>query len=261
MNLGIIGATGWLGQALGLGLLEGGLWPAGGLILLNRSGPGPAYTAHQGVTWARDADDLSARADVIVLSVRPEDFPLPGLDARGKLVISFMAGWTMAQLAGALPEARIVRAMPNGGASTRASYTPWIAGDLPEADVALTRRLLSAIGTEDRLANEDQIDYLTALSGSGAAYPALMAQAMLMDARARGLPETVARRAVEAVICDSPALLKGRVETAPALLDAYRSYRGITAAGLDAAEEAGFSRTLAAALKAATAKAKAMGKA
>ena len=56
--LGIIGASGWLGAAFGTGLLEKRLWPTEGLVLLNRSGPSPAYAAFPGVTWARDATEL-----------------------------------------------------------------------------------------------------------------------------------------------------------------------------------------------------------
>lgn len=44
-RLGVIGATGWLGQALGLNLLTNGISPEQDLVLLRRSGSGDAYTA------------------------------------------------------------------------------------------------------------------------------------------------------------------------------------------------------------------------
>ena len=255
MKLGILGATGWLGQALGLRLIGQGLWPAGDLVVLNRSGKAGGYAGHP-VTWARDAADLCAQSDVLVLSVRPGDFPPTGFDAGDRLVISFMTAWRLADLQARWPQARIVRAMPNGGAPVGASYTPWI-GDVGEGDAALVARLLSAMGTEDRLSDEAHLDYMTALSGSGSAYPALMAQAMLQDALARGVPETVARRAVEAVICGSAPFLAGRMGELPAILDTYLSYRGVTAAGIAAAQP-GLEAAIRAALQAATAKAAAM---
>ena len=252
MRLGLIGATGWLGAALGTRLLQGG-WPEADLMLLNRAAPRDAYARWPGVRWAVDAAALCHAADVVVLSVRPEDFPLPGFDGAGKLVISFMTGWSLDRLAALCPGARIVRAMPNGGASTGQSFTPWVAGPgLSEGEVTLVARILAAMGDVARVADEAALDYLSALSGSGSAYPALMAQAMLDHARAQGLPEDVASRAVASVLA-SGAALAGQVEAAGALLDTYRGYRGVTAAGLEAADRSGFSAAVAAALDAAAA--------
>ena len=101
------------------------------------------------------------------------------------------------------------------------------------------------------MASEAQIDFLTALSGSGAAYPALMAVAMLDAAREAGLDEGVAERAVSAVVCDGAAMLAGRIGDAAAMIEAYRGYRGTTAAGLAAAEAAGFRQAVMSALSAA----------
>ena len=53
-----------------------------------------------------------------------------------------------------------------------------------------------------------------------------------------------------AVVCDGGAMLAGRVGEAEAVLDAYRGYRGTTAAGLAAVEAAGFREAVAAALAA-----------
>ncbi|RDD69690.1 pyrroline-5-carboxylate reductase family protein, partial [Paracoccus versutus] len=80
MRVGLIGATGWLGSALGAGLLARGILAPGELVLLNRSGPQTNYHGHANVAWARDAAELVAQSDVIVVSVRPEDWP--GLDLR-----------------------------------------------------------------------------------------------------------------------------------------------------------------------------------
>jgi pyrroline-5-carboxylate reductase len=258
-RLGIIGATGWLGQALGLNLLKKGLWPAENLVLLNRSGPSETYAAFPRVIWARDAREMIELCETVVLSVRPEDFPVPGFAPRDHLLISFMAAWTVDRLQSLAPMARVVRAMPNGGASTGQSYTPWLAGPgITASDAGLNARLLSAMGKEDQIETEAQLNYLSALSGSGAAYPALMARAMLTDAARRGLPVHVTLRAVEAVICGSNSLLAGRFSNISDLLDTYLSYRGITAAGLCAAEAAGFEEAVQAALAAAVAKAEAM---
>lgn len=250
MKLGIIGATGWLGAALGTRLVASG-WPEADLLLLNRSAPRAAYAPWPAVQWQPDAASLCQKSQGIVLSVRPDDFPMPGYAGGNHLVISFMTAWSLERLAALHPGGRIVRAMPNGAAREGKSFTPWVAGPgLTADDRALVRRLLGVMGAAAEVDTEAQLDYLSALSGSGSAYPALMAQAMLAHARTEGLSDDVAHAAVGSVMA-SAAGLAGQVETAGALLETYLGYRGITAAGLRAAEAAGFQSALTDALDAA----------
>lgn len=254
MRIGIIGATGWLGSALGQHLLSQGIVPPDALVLSNKSGPRPDYHGHR-VRWATGVDELVAMSDVIFVSVRPQDWPKLGLQADDRLVVSFMAGVgsdVLARCGG-----RIVRAMPNAAAEIGASYSPFWAGPgVTDADRQTVTRLLSAIGTSDELTDEAQIDLMTALPGSGAAYPALMAVAMMRFMQDHGVPDQIAWRATKAAVCDGAAMLTDRITDAPALLAAYRDYRGTTAAGLDAAEAAGFSAAILRALEAATEKAR-----
>lgn len=177
MRVGIIGGTGWLGGALGRALIAGGTLALGDLVILNRSGARDDYFGHL-VVWAADLADLVARVDVVVISVRPQDWPGLEMKAAGRLVISFMAGVGMAALTAT--GGRVVRAMPNAAAEIGASYTPWVAGPgVTAADRAVVAAVLGAIGPQEELPVEDQIELMTALSGAGPAYPALMATAML----------------------------------------------------------------------------------
>lgn len=256
MRIGIIGATGWLGSALGQRLLDQEIVAPQDLVLLNRSGPRGDYHGHK-VRWAQDAADLVAQTDVIIVSVRPQDWPGLNLMAPDKLIVSFMAGVGADQLS--RTGGRIIRAMPNAAAEIGASYSPfWAGARVRVQDRQTVARLLSAIGTSDELADETQIDLMTALPGSGAAYPALMALAMARFLRDRGVPDGIAWRATEAAICGGAAMLAGRIAEAGALVAAYRDYRGTTAAGIDAAEAAGFSTAITRALEAATDKARQM---
>ncbi|WP_207102791.1 pyrroline-5-carboxylate reductase family protein [Paracoccus shandongensis] len=256
MRIGIIGATGWLGSALGGRLLSGGIVAPDQLVVVNHSGPRADYHGHP-VRWARDAAELAALSDVVVVSVRPEDWPALQVRAEGKLVLSFMAGVGADRLRAC--GGRIVRAMPNAAAEIGQSWTPWWAdAGVTDADRQAVTMILSAIGTSDEISGESQIDLMTALPGSGAAYPALMAVAMADFMTGQGVPENIAWRATEAAVCGGAAMLAGRIADAPALLATYRDYRGTTAAGIEAAEAAGFSTAIQAALEAATAKARAM---
>lgn len=256
MRVGIIGATGWLGSALGGRLLAQGIVKPEQLVVANRSGARASYYGHS-VRWAQDCAELVGLSDVVVVSVRPDDWPVLHLRAKDKVVLSFMAGIGADRLAAC--GGRIVRAMPNAAAELGASWTPWWAdqGVTAEDRQAVTT-ILSAIGTSDEIAEESQIDLMTALPGSGAAYPALMAMAMADFMTRQGVSQRIAWRAAEAAVCGGAAMLAGRITDAPALVAAYRDYRGTTAAGIEAAEAAGFSSALHHALRAATEKARAM---
>ena len=253
-GIAILGGTGWLGLALGRNLLARGL-PPEALRVLNRRGPTADYEGFPGVHWATDLADLIAGAGVLVLSVRPEDYHVSAPQGFDGLVISFMAGVPLARLAQDWPQAIIARAMPGGGAQEGQAHVPWCAGEIPAAAVTRVAGVLGAIGMVDRVADEAALAYMSALSGSGAAYPALMAQAMYQDALKRGIAPDVAWRAVRSVVCAAPALFTQGPEQAAALLDSYHGYRGVTAAGLSAAEAAGFAEAITAALEAATQKA------
>lgn len=257
MKVGIIGATGWLGSALGGRLLARGMVQPRDLLLLNRSGPLKDYHGHSDVIWAADVTELVSGSDLVVVSVRPQDWPALNLQASGRLVVSFMAGIGLGGLGAC--GGRIVRAMPNAAAEIGRAYSPWIAGPgVTDADRATVRWLLSAIGTEDELRDEGQLDVMTAVPGSGAAYPALMALALADYMRRHGIDEAVAWRAVEAVICDAPQMLAGRIDQARKMVDDYLAYDGTTAAGINAATAAAFRSSLQAALEAAVMKARQM---
>lgn len=84
MRIGIIGATGWLGSALGGRLLLSQVAGPRDLVLLNRSGARPEYHGRRDLAWAADPQELAARSDVVVVSVRPEDWAGLRLRAEGR---------------------------------------------------------------------------------------------------------------------------------------------------------------------------------
>ena len=256
MQIGIIGATGWLGHALGQGLIRQGVVRPDQMVLANRSGRQDGYDG-QAVRWTRDLSELVALSDLIVVSVRPQDWHGLHLTAAGKPVLSFLAATPSQVLASC--GGRILRAMPNAAAEIGQSYSPfWAAPDATPDDMAMVRLILSAIGDTDQVQDETHLDLMGALPGSGAAYPALMAVAMADFMTRHGVDQKIAWRATEATLCGGTDLLRGKMDQAPAMLSAYLDYRGITAAGLEAAQDAGFSAAIGTALDAALAKTRAM---
>jgi pyrroline-5-carboxylate reductase len=258
-TIGIIGGTGWLGRAIARSMLEAGFVEPSRLVLSARSHGTQGLAGWPDVACLTDNRELAARSDVIILSVRPAQFSVVDIDAAGKLVISVMAGVPAEALAARTGAARIVRAMPNAAAEIGKSYTPWFASDgASPADRELVQKLFETCGTADELSCEADIDYLTGLTGSGPAFPALLADAMLGHALEKGLPEEVAKRAVEAVIAGASQLLAGNNASPEETVRTFLEYRGTTAAGLRGMIDGGFVEAVRAGLDAAEAAAVAM---
>ena len=259
MTLGIIGGGGWLGRSIGAAMLVKGVLAPANLILSSRSGRVEGFEAWSEVQLTTNNCELARQADVIVLSVRPEQFAEVQVDAADKLVISFMAGVSVDTLIERTGSRRVIRAMPNAAAEIGQCYTPWFATEaVTAADKAFTQAMFEACGSADEVAGEADLDYLTGLVGSGGAYPALLAEAMLAHALARGISPRVAENAVRGVVVGASQLL-GRGGMPPAeMVKAMLDYRGTTAAGLQAMLDAGFKQAVDAGLEAAEAAAQRM---
>lgn len=257
LKIGIVGGAGWLGGAIAAALLDAGIAAPGDLALSYRSScPGNL----PGVFWTADNQALADHSDIVIVSVRPADWEQIKLDAKGKLVISVMAGIRLTALAERHNTRRIVRTLPNAAAEVRKSYTPWIAtNDVTDADRAIVRSIFDACGVQDEMRTEAEIDYLTGLTGSGPAFPALLAAAMMADAIAHGLDRDVARRAVNTLLVGAGRLLEQKDDCPDETVKTFLDYRGTTAAAIEGMTAAGFGTAVAQGLTAAFEKSVRMG--
>ncbi len=153
----------------------------------------------------------------------------------GTAVVSILAGRTLADLAARFPRAAgCLRAMPNLPASVGRGVTG-LAGDgrLSDAAVARVERWLGAVGSVERLADEDQIDAVTAISGSGPAYVFLLAEVLAKAGERLGLPADLAARLGRATVEGAGELMHRQPDVAPAKLrEDVTSPGGTTAAAL-----------------------------
>lgn len=256
-RLGIIGGNGWLGNAIASAAVARGVI-AGEDILVSGRSSRPGRLPVPGAGFTHDNALLAREADVVILSVRPQDFPAIRIDAGGKPVISVMAGVTVAQIAAQTGARGVIRAIPNAAAAIGRSFTPWFAGPGTTAeDRALADMLFTACGESAELALESQVDFCAGLTGSGAAFPALLAEALAEAARAQGLPGDFARRAARGVVAMAAQLL---LEADPAtVIEEMLGYAGTTAAALGTMRAEGFGRAVAAGLAAASARGAVLG--
>ena len=178
-------------------------------------------------------------AAVIVLAVKPQAASdavpaLASLVGSQTVVVSIMAGRTLAFLEKALPDAAIVRAMPNTPAAIGRGITVAVGnGRVSQAARDLAQALLAATGEVEWVEDEALMDAVTAVSGSGPAYVFLLAEALAQAGAAAGLPTELAERLARATVAGSGELLH-RSLLPPATLRAnVTSPGGTTAAALD----------------------------
>jgi pyrroline-5-carboxylate reductase len=238
-SLVLVGA-GKMGGAMLEGWLSVGLAP-GALTVVDPQ-PSEAIAAlcrARGVTLNPE----SATADrpaVVVLAIKPQmlEAASPGiaqLVGPGTLVVSILAGKTIADLRARIPDARtVVRAMPNLPASIGRGATGAFAnGETSAEQRAVAQTLLASIGAVEWVDDEGLIDAVTALSGSGPAYVFHMVECLARAGAAAGLPRDLAERLARATVAGAGALLADSPLPASTLRENVTSPGGTTAAALE----------------------------
>lgn len=259
LRVGVIGGAGWLGGAIADAILDAGIVEPQNLSLSYRSERPDRFNRS---FWTSDNQALADRSDVIVLSVRPADWLSLNVVAEGKLVISVMAGIRLSALVEHHRTDSVVRTLPNAAAEVGKSYTPWVAAaGLQNDDRDIIRAIFDACGSQDEVHSEAEIDYLTGLTGSGPAFPALLAEAMMADAVSQGLAPEIAKRAVNTLITGAGRLLEQRDDCPTDIVQTFLDYRGTTAAAIEEMRAAGFDTAVSRGLRAAFRKSVRMGEA
>lgn len=231
----VLVGCGRMGQAMVHGWLKNGLSEKA-LIGINPSTPSKFP---QGARHLTSAQDLPAEITpaAIVLAVKPGviDSVLPALahfGDRNILVISVAAGVRLNRLETVFESA--VRAMPNTPSEIGHGITAAVAGrQVNERHHMLATALLGATGSMLWINDEDLMDAVTAVSGSGPAYIFAMTEAMAAAGRAEGLPDDVAMRLARQTVIGAAHLMAKRKDTDPGdLREQVTSPGGTTAAAL-----------------------------
>ncbi|MES2914048.1 MAG: pyrroline-5-carboxylate reductase [Pseudomonadota bacterium] len=182
---------------------------------------------------------VPAEPSVVLLAVKPQMMgaALPALQALGNgrtLFVSIAAGTTIAAFEAALgTKTPIVRTMPNTPAMVGRGITALCRNaHVSDADFALAHDLMAAVGQVVTLSGEDQIDAVTAVSGSGPAYVFHLVEAMAAAGEAEGLPADVAMQLARATVCGAGELAYQSPESAAQLRINVTSPGGTTAAAL-----------------------------
>ena len=263
-RFGFVGG-GNMGEALVRGLTKTGLMPKGHLLMADvRSERLEEMKRLYGVVVTSDNVTLVRGADVVILAVKPQilgavlDEIAPATP--GKLLISVAAGVSTSEIRRHLPPGtRLIRVMPNTPALVLEGATAIARADgLADGDLDTARQIFEAVGRAVIL-DEEMMDAVTGLSGSGPAYIALVVEALADGGVRVGLDRKTAMTLAMQTVLGSARLLIDTGMHPGQLKDMVSSPGGTTIAGIHTLEIGGLRRTLIDAVERATQRSRELG--
>jgi pyrroline-5-carboxylate reductase len=265
LRLAFIGGGNMAGAIFG-GLIWGG-WPSADITVVEPWDEQRARiaAARPGVRLLSAADATLASADIVVWAVKPQSFAEAAAacapHVSGALQLSVMAGIRIAAIAAASGSQRVVRAMPN----TPALVGKGIAGLVASAAVSADDRravqqVMAPTGSLLWFDVEDDLDAVTALSGSGPAYMFYLIEAMVEAGTQMGLAPEAARRLAQETMAGAAALATQSSDAPATLRERVTSKGGTTHAAITSMEADGVKAAVVRALHAARARAGELGR-
>lgn len=253
-TIGFIGG-GNMGEAMAGALINAGRFSPDQVGISEISPDRREYLKKRyGVQVGTDNPELFVRSEIVVLAVKPQQMaevlkgiagdPRYRIDGR-KLVISIAAGIPLQSIADILypplsqsqqEKLPLIRVMPN----TPALVLAGMAGISPnphagEADMALAKALLQTMG-EVLSFEEDELDAVTGVSGSGPAYVFYLAEGMIAGGIAAGLSPEASKTLTLATIRGALRLMEAGTDSPEALRRKVTSPHGTTEAALKVLE-------------------------
>lgn len=249
--------VGAMGGSIVHGLVDSGVQIDGGIRVSDQWSERVAQLAEKpAVTGFDGGADPGANlhavegAGIVILAVKPQQLrdlltEIGDAITPGTTVMSIAAGVPTDVIEQHLPQGiAVVRVMPNSPARVRAGVTGIVAGSRAGAvDLERAKTLFSTIG-EVLVVDEDRIDALTSISGSGPAYLFRFVEAFHAAALARGFSDAEAKLLVEGTVRGAVDVLTQTGETPEALRIQVTSPGGTTQAALEVIDAAGIDAIL-----------------
>lgn len=189
-------------------------------------------------------DDVQElEADLIIIAVKPQDFKNVAENIRFKLkenqmVLSIMAGITIEKIQNLLHHHLVVRAMPNYPTLLGMGITGFTAAEgISFQQLMNIERLLNSTGRSVYLENEELLDGVTALSGSGPAYFYYIVDAMIKAGTAMGIEENLSQLFVKQTMLGAYHLINNSDKSLEELIKDVASKGGTTEAALKTFDE------------------------
>ena len=223
-------------------------------------------TLHQtmGVTVLPAPDSTLSRASQVIWAVKPQHFKTAATQCSpftaGALHLSVAAGIRSDSISQWLGSERVVRAMPNTPALVGLGQTGLFArAAVSPAERQWVQDVLGSTGACMWLAQESQLDAVTALSGSGPAYVFYFIEAMSRAGQSMGLSAEQSQQLAIGTFVGASELARASAEPPAVLRERVTSKGGTTHAALSAMEHDQVAQAFERAMQAACARAKTLG--
>lgn len=190
-------------------------------------------------------DPRIGSCDLVILCVKPQDFVMLSKELRpvlsvNNIVVSIMAGMKMEKIVELLGTTTVIRAMPNSPAELGMGMTAFTA--IKSLSIEQIRKAENLLGTTGRTVffeNEELLDAVTAVSGSGPAYFFYVVKHMVEAGKQLGFDEATASMLVKQTMLGSFHLLNTANKSLDELIAAVASKGGTTEAALTSFENDG----------------------
>jgi pyrroline-5-carboxylate reductase len=249
-KIGVIGA-GKIGEALVQGILARGIAERGEIILSVKSiRHREDLERRLGIRTVLDNEVVAAESDTLVLAVKPKNIVevLEGVAEKldvGKLLVSTAAGVSLELLEAHVPAGMpVIRTMPNMAVALGEGMTVLSPGThVPPDRLEWARHLFTSVGRALVL-DEEHMDAVTGLSGSGPAYIYIVIEALSDGGVKLGLPREVATELAAQTVLGAAKNVLVTGEHPAKLKDMVTTPAGVTIDGLLELEEGGLRVTL-----------------
>ncbi|SEM14283.1 pyrroline-5-carboxylate reductase [Chryseobacterium taichungense] len=177
-------------------------------------------------------------ADLIIIAVKPQDFQYLSENFRfqmkeNQMVLSIMAGIKIEKIQKLLNHPMVVRAMPNSPTLLGMGITGYTSAEgVSFSQLINIERLLNSTGRSVYLENEDLLDGVTALSGSGPAYFYYIVDAMIKAGIEMGIDENLSKLFVQQTMLGAYHLINNSDKSLEELIKDVASKGGTTEAAL-----------------------------
>jgi pyrroline-5-carboxylate reductase len=262
-RLGFIGAGKLAGSVIH-GLMRAKFCPPGEIIASEpNEQTRAALQKETAVSVTADNAEVAQKAEVVFIGMKPA-MVLPVLrelsdELQNKLLISLAGGVRISSME-KIANARFMRALTNMPSAICRAATGIARGSRSTTeDVDLATKIFGAIGVVVEV-KEEQIDAVTALSGSGPAFVYTVIEAFAAGGTKMGLADDVALKLAAQTVLGAAAIMIENKMSPEELVKMVVTPGGTTAAGLAVMEKLGTSESLIAAVEAATKRGQEMAK-
>ncbi len=258
-SLTIIGG-GNMGAALAHGLLRAGLAPH--MLTIVELAPDQRKTLSSTFPGVH-VEEFVQKCSAAVIAVKPADAAQAtalAAQAGAQTVLSIAAGVSLATLQKAAGDGvAVIRAMPNTPSLVGEGAAGFALGtSCTESSEKFAAEVLGSVGIAVRV-QEEQIDAITGLTGSGPAYLFYIAESLMAAAKEMGIDAELADPLVRQLLRGAGVLLAQSTESPAQLRERVTSPGGTTAAGLASLRSSGVGEAIVEAVRAATERSREMG--